>query len=153
MYARNYYPEKDPETGIPKNYGGTALRDLPAAEQAPPPPPPSEESERPVGTPSVPTDCPPKKNPWELPPPQKKSGGIFNALFGLFPLGIPQSADGIGGMFRALTARLAGMKSEGAGIGFESEDLLILALAALLFFSKSGDKECALMLLFLLFIR
>lgn len=153
MYARNYYPEKDPETGIPKNYGGTALRDLPAAEQVPPSPPPSEESGRPDGTPSVPTDCPPKKNPWELPPPQKKSGGIFDALFGLFPLGVPQSADGIGGIFRALTARLAGIKSGGSGIGFESEDLLILALAALLFFSKSGDKECALMLLFLLFIR
>lgn len=32
------------------------------------------------------------------------------------------------------------------------EEILILATAALLFFSKEGDKECALMLLFLLFI-
>ena len=34
----------------------------------------------------------------------------------------------------------------------EGEDLLILGVAALLFFSKDGDKECALLLLILLFI-
>ena len=33
-----------------------------------------------------------------------------------------------------------------------SEEILILGIAALLFFSKEGDKECALILLFLLFI-
>ncbi len=32
------------------------------------------------------------------------------------------------------------------------EELLILAVAALLFFSRDGDKECALMLLILIFI-
>ena len=35
---------------------------------------------------------------------------------------------------------------------FEGEDLLILGVCALLFFSKDGDKECALLLLILLFI-
>ena len=35
---------------------------------------------------------------------------------------------------------------------FEGEDFLILGVAALLFFSKDGDKECALLLLLLLFI-
>ena len=33
-----------------------------------------------------------------------------------------------------------------------SEEMLIIAIAALLFFSKGGDKECALILLSLLFI-
>ena len=33
-----------------------------------------------------------------------------------------------------------------------TEELLILALAAFLFFSKDGDRECALMLLALLFV-
>ena len=33
-----------------------------------------------------------------------------------------------------------------------SEEILIIAIAALLFFSKDGDKECALILLFLLFV-
>ena len=35
---------------------------------------------------------------------------------------------------------------------FGGEEILILAVAAMLFFSKEGDKECALILLFLLFI-
>lgn len=34
----------------------------------------------------------------------------------------------------------------------ELEELIIIGLAAFLFFSKSGDKECALMLLALIFI-
>lgn len=33
-----------------------------------------------------------------------------------------------------------------------TEELLILALAAFLFFSRDGDRECALMLLALLFV-
>ena len=33
------------------------------------------------------------------------------------------------------------------------EELLILGLAAFLFFSKSGDKECAFLLLILIFIK
>ena len=35
---------------------------------------------------------------------------------------------------------------------FGTEDILIIATAAFLFFSKSGDKECAIMLLLLIFI-
>ena len=35
---------------------------------------------------------------------------------------------------------------------FCAEDILIIATAAFLFFSKSGDKECAIMLLLLIFI-
>lgn len=35
---------------------------------------------------------------------------------------------------------------------FEGEDFLILGVVLLLFFSKDGDKECALLLLLLLFI-
>ena len=35
---------------------------------------------------------------------------------------------------------------------FSTEDILIIATAAFLFFSKGGDKECAIMLLLLIFI-
>lgn len=35
---------------------------------------------------------------------------------------------------------------------FGTEDILIIATAAFLFFSKSGDKECAIMLLLLIFV-
>lgn len=34
-----------------------------------------------------------------------------------------------------------------------TEEILIIAMAAFLFFSKGGDRECALMLLFLLLIN
>lgn len=157
MYARSYYPEKDPETGIPKNYGGTALRETRAEEVPPPPPPPPptappppprEEENRCCDDPPPAPACPPNKNPWELPPPQKKKpGGIFDSLFGMLPRG------GFGGIFPAIGAWFGAEKKEGEGTDFSGEDLLILAVAAILFFSKFGDKECALMLLFLLFIR
>ena len=36
---------------------------------------------------------------------------------------------------------------------FGKEELLIIATAAFLFFSKEGDKECAIMLILLLFLK
>ena len=52
---------------------------------------------------------------------------------------------------------LSGIFADGFSFGnvlqrIELEDLIIIGLAAFLFFSKSGDKECALMLLALIFI-
>lgn len=159
MYARSYYPERDPETGIPKNYGGTALREgqkaevptiQPAipAQPSPPPPPPCEETteDADVAT-SAHAECAPNKNPWELPPPKKPRGGILDALFGTLPLG------GLPDFFSSVGQWFSGGEKETARAGFSVEDLLILGVAAILFFSKSGDKECALMLLFLLVIR
>ena len=35
---------------------------------------------------------------------------------------------------------------------FEAEDILLLVAAAFLFFTKDGDKECALLILILLFL-
>lgn len=43
----------------------------------------------------------------------------------------------------------AGLKMPKIG----TEELMIIAVAAFLFFSKSGDRECALILLFLLFVN
>ena len=43
-----------------------------------------------------------------------------------------------------------------SGIGFSkigTEEILIIGLAIFLFLSKEGDKECALLLLFLLFVH
>ena len=56
------------------------------------------------------------------------------------------SADG--GLSRIFSG--GGIKSLFSSIG--TEEILILAAAALLFFSKEGDKECAIMLFLLLFI-
>ena len=38
-------------------------------------------------------------------------------------------------------------------IDFGTEELLIIGIALFLLFSKNGDKECSLILLFLLFIK
>ena len=149
MYARSYYPEKDPETGIPKNYGGTALREPPAPEVPPPEAPPAQKAPgEPAKECDVECNAPPaNKNPWELPPPKKGHGGIFDSLFGTL---LPKEP---GGIFSTIGTWLTGEKKGADESRLSTEDLLILAVAAVLFFSKFGDKECALMLLFLLFIR
>ena len=47
----------------------------------------------------------------------------------------------------------SGLSSLGLSVPkFGAEDILIIATAAFLFFSKSGDKECAIMLLLLIFV-
>ena len=71
----------------------------------------------------------------EGPPDEKKeSDSVFNLLGGNFSKKL-FSGDSI-------------FKRFGIGV----EEVLIIAVAAFLFFSREGDKECALMLLALLFI-
>lgn len=55
----------------------------------------------------------------------------------------------LGGLFQGGLGNLLNFSS----MSFGTEEILILALAAFLFFSKNGDKECALILLFLLFVH
>lgn len=129
MYARSYYPEREE---LPKNYSGTAFREEPKEPPCPEPPP-----EEPI--------CPPReeeknKNPWELPPSKKPIGSPLASLLGGLPFSV---AD----LFPALFHR----EGESGEIG--TEELLILGVAAILFFSKSGDKRFALLLLVLLFIK
>lgn len=66
----------------------------------------------------------------------KKDGGIMSALSRLVP----------GGKFDF--GNLPFLKK-----GFGTEEILILALAAFLLFSKDGDKECAVILLLVLFLN
>ena len=59
---------------------------------------------------------------------------------------IPSKAP-FGGIFRNI------LKNESLGLQkIGKEELLIIATAAFLFFSKEGDKECAIMLILLLFL-
>ena len=59
------------------------------------------------------------------------------------------------------TSILSGLFGKGSLFGIEglrmpkigTEEILIIATAAFLLFSKNGDRECALILLFLLFIN
>ena len=63
-----------------------------------------------------------------------KRGAGISSVFSQFPL-------------------FSGLSSLGLSVPkFGAEDILIIATAAFLFFSKTGDKECAIMLLLLIFI-
>ncbi len=65
-------------------------------------------------------------------------GGFLKGFSGLFQ----------GGLFGGTSLPI--IKN---GFKLGTEELLLLALAAFLFFSKDGDKECALILLFLIFVN
>lgn len=67
-------------------------------------------------------------------------GGGFD-LFGLGKL-LPK------GLFSGVGFDISGLFSS-----FGAEELLLLGLFFFLFFSKGGDKECAIILLFLLFVH
>ena len=79
----------------------------------------------------IPTDVRPQPDQNEAVP---TSGGA-SILSGLF---------GKGGLFG-----IEGIKMPKIG----TEEILIIATAAFLLFSKNGDRECALILLFLLFVN
>ncbi len=70
----------------------------------------------------------------------KFGGGLFDSLTSAFPLG------------RILPAGVRNaLHLEKFKIG--TEELLIIGLALFLFFSKDGDKECAIILFLLLFVN
>ena len=75
---------------------------------------------------------------------------------------VPDTADGAtsevsakprGSILSFLPRGLGELFGGGAPFSFGMEEILIIGVAAFLFFNKSGDKECALMLLILLFVR
>ncbi len=71
---------------------------------------------------------------------------------------IPESRvkrdEGLAGIFKSFipTSLFGGSLPFGRGFKFGAEEILIIGIAAFLFFSKDGDRECALMLVALLFI-
>lgn len=75
------------------------------------------------------------------------------------PESAPASANvggGFEGIFNLLKKPFGALFSSGGGIGFPklgTEEILIIAVAAFLFFSKDGDRECALLLLLLLIVN
>ena len=125
MYSRSYYPESE-RMSLPDNYDGTAFMERPALEAAEEivEPPLSDNSDSQV---FKGTDEPKHR--------QQSLLESIPLLSGIF---------GKGGPFGGL-----GLHSPTIG----TEEILILATAAFLFFSKSGDRECALILLLLLFIN
>ena len=71
----------------------------------------------------------------ESPPPEEKTEEV--GLFGKIPF----------------LNRFWGANGTKLPFDLSAEDLVLLGLALLLFFTKDGDRECALMIALLLFIR
>ena len=127
MYTRSY--DNEGRIKIPENYDGNAFFESPPPEM----PPPAEKEKEPL---IAPWDAP--KNP----PPEEES--------------VPTLAKGAGGIFGKYLKKLpfGSLNIFGEG-GFKlgTEEILIIGVALFLFFSGSGDKECAIMLLLLLLVN
>ena len=127
MYTRSY-PDKDGGIYIPESYGGTALRER------------ENEIEK------VQNESPSAANQDD----EKKSEATDTPVFSLKEDGL------LRGVFKKLPfVSVFGDLFENGKFGLQSlgtEEILIIAAAAFLFFSKEGDKECAIMLILLLFI-
>ncbi len=130
MYSRSYYPTEGITPSPPENYDGVAFRE---AEEV--------KAELPYEAPDfIPEAVPEKKEETvsasALPARNKGPGIPFLSSLGLGNFSLGTIFGGDGGIFQ--------------NIGIE--EILILAVAAYLIFSGSGDIECAIMLLLLLFI-
>ncbi len=126
MYSRSYYPESPERLSLPENYDGTAFMERNDAE--------IEDAVEEVSFNEA-------SNTEAKQSAEQTGGRAFSGL-GNMPL--------FSGLFDK-GGLLGGLGLKWPHIG--TEEILILATAAFLFFSKSGDRECALILLLLLFIN
>ncbi len=135
MYTRSY-TEENSGILIPESYGGTALRDSGFSE--------SEDVEEKMSEYQEPIQresTPPREDSDSVHTsgvPKSEGDSVLGSLFSKLPIG-----NIFGNIF-------GNGKFSLQNIGIE--EILILATAAFLFFSKEGDKECAIMLMLLLFI-
>lgn len=123
MYSRSYYPDGSVKVTPPDNYDGTAF-----SEKALPPP-------------SDATEVSFVEHGEEKPTKPRDEESVLTSL-GKMPF--LSGIFGDGGL-------LGGLNLKMPKIG--TEEILILATAAFLFFSKDGDKESAIILLLLLLIN
>ena len=124
MYTRSYASETD-EIIIPDKYGGTSFYHTQQEE-------PGEKHT--VGT----------RNPWE-------ETDIHTSENEKGEESIESSTAPTKGYLGGFLSRF--FKNDNFGLQkIGTEEILIIATAAFLFFSKDGDKECAIMLLLLLFL-
>lgn len=129
MYARSFY--QDTETKVPENYDGNAFKEAESREILDTGEAIEEKAEQvSFFEPEVKTD--------------KREVGTGGFLSSLGKLPFLSGIVGRGGIFPLPNISIP-------KIG--SEEILIIAAAAYLFFSKDGDRECAIMLLLLLLIN
>ena len=138
MYTRSYYSENEKIT-IPENYDGNAFREKQEtrelkAEQIPP----------------TKEELPPLRAPWDISKEETNNTAeevmarptLHSGFLGDFMNRMP---------FGSLLKKGNFLKNTFSDFG--TEELLIIGLALFLLLSKDGDKECALILLFLLFFK
>jgi hypothetical protein len=126
MYTRTYN-ENVGEIIIPERYGGTSFGQK--EENEPEKLNASDKSKNPWENEDIHTEAPQKSEETveaSANPSKLPFSGLFTSVFKNGTLGLQK-------------------------IG--KEELLIIATAAFLFFSKEGDKECAIMLILLLFLK
>ena len=139
MYSRGFGTGGDVK--LPEKYDGTALIDIPVEEEKSPPqqmPLFSDTQKREVKI--SPSEIPTNADNEDLTNTEKKEETTDAGLFSFTPLRLISKIIPDGSHIGKLMPKI------------EMEELIILGIAAFLFFSKSGDKECALMLLALIFI-
>ena len=124
MYTRTYFSDEN-KVDIPENYDGTAFREKEDAFV------PSESND---ALNSENTDA----------SEETVSRSIFSPILERLPL------RRLGNFLPLLQKKDSSPKKQ--DIPFGAEEALICIIALYMFFSKEGDKECAIMLIFLLFI-
>ena len=133
MYSRSYIGQPA-SARIPDGYDGVAIREPETSEKL---------DTGGANTENFANQESPTLNPWEEKTPEKReekeeSVGAFSFLGG-----------SLGGLFNgAKLPFLGSLKMPKIG----TEEILILAAAAYLLFSKDGDRECAIILILLLFV-
>lgn len=140
MYSRSY--KQDGESiSIPESYGGVAFRE-PEVEPVPDDAPRSLAKSADIRFTSPEPPDPNLTSSLEAEPAKSEetvaTGGFFSSIMDKMP---------IKNLFSGIDIGKLGLSRIG------SEEILIIGLALFLFFSRDGDKECAVLLLLLLLIR
>ena len=129
MYTRSYFTE-DKKVDIPENYDGNAFRESGSSVL--------EDTDR---NGFFPNEDIKSENKNEDAKCSAKPFSLFDRL----------SPEGIFGVLPFKS--LKNIFSKGEAFAFGTEEILICIIALYMFFSKEGDKECAIMLALLLFVR
>ena len=130
MYTRSYDPEGD-GIKIPENYDGNAFREIESVPE-----------ERPKESPPVNETV--LKAPWDT---EAVAEEAISHASGERPVGSFFERMPFGNLFGSLPF------FKGGKLNFGTEELIICAMALFLLFSAGGDKECAVMLLLLLWVK
>jgi hypothetical protein len=141
MYSRNYQAGEIPT--LPESYSGVAFREPePIPEDAPKSIPKSADVK--FTTSPAPPDPNLTAAPEPEPAPEPETiptGGLLSGIMDGLPL-------------KGLFSGVSGFNLGRLGLNkIGTEEILIIGLALFLFLSREGDKECAILLILLLFIH